>query len=270
MGVGTVLVGFISGWVSDKAGGRARVIFLGGCINLLAIGTTAVAVWVDWYRFPMLCASCWLWGVFSGVTTSAVEAIFGDSVVSGKRTEYYLWRDGMGTGARALGPLMAVAIFLALKENDWKLHDLQIVMSAGLVLALVPCIACFCFSDSDVLGKESEALNARRGAKDEPLFRTVYDAKHGAATKPDTSNNRTQYVPMVQFISSLVMGIASGITSKYFPLYFIDKIDLGPILVHWPMLLDSLMCYLPAGELCVCSDANHDFYGLLYGHPSVV
>eukprot|EP00658_Telonema_sp_P-2_P004106 TRINITY_DN11539_c0_g1_i4.p1 TRINITY_DN11539_c0_g1~~TRINITY_DN11539_c0_g1_i4.p1 ORF type:complete len:434 (+),score=57.94 TRINITY_DN11539_c0_g1_i4:259-1560(+) len=174
----------------------------------------------------MICVCCGLWGIYSGVTTAAVEAIFGDSIPSGKRQNLYLWRDGLGTGARALGPLLAVVYFVIVDATKWKLHDVQIVMLGGLVLAVVPCLACFFFNDADTLGKESEAFNA--GAKKAPAFRTVYDPTKGAATNPHRSNGLTHLIPLIQFYSSLAMGIASGITSKYFPIYFADDIGLDP------------------------------------------
>jgi len=229
-GMATVLVGWFAGWAADKFR-RDRIIRLGGVTGFFAIATTVSAVLsgpcnLVEYRFALTCTACALWGVFQGVTNASVEALFGDSVPTGERSEVYMWRDSLTFLATALGPGVAVIIFQAL-GNTWHIDELNAVMLAGLSLAVIPCVSCFLFKDECALGAASDAVTERRastegkaGSKEEPQ-----DTVCGRDCASSTS------VPAIQFSSSLIMGIASGMTSKYWPVFFKARVGVSPTVV---------------------------------------
>ena len=48
------------------------------------------------------------------------QALFADSIPTGKRSLYYMWRDSATFLARGLGPLIAVIIFLELGKSGFE------------------------------------------------------------------------------------------------------------------------------------------------------
>jgi hypothetical protein len=47
-----------------------------------------------------------------GLHSSPLEALFGDSVESGNRSQIYVWRSSLRTLGNAIGPLASVFVFL--------------------------------------------------------------------------------------------------------------------------------------------------------------
>jgi len=61
------------------------------------------------FFWPLLAGGC-LWGVFMGLHSSALSALFGDSVPSGRRSKLYVWRASLRTLGNALGPAVPLPV----------------------------------------------------------------------------------------------------------------------------------------------------------------
>jgi len=128
-----------------------------------------------------------------------------------------------------LGPLIALIIFVTVGDS-WTLPELNTVMMAGLCLAVLPCATCFLFNDDYALGAESDAVTERRPEA---------TSQEQAAEEEKVNQQRSCFglltpnnVPAIQFASSLVMGLASGMTSKYWAQFFKDEVHIGPVAVN--------------------------------------
>mmetsp|Transcript_6639 Transcript_6639/g.24632 ORF Transcript_6639/g.24632 Transcript_6639/m.24632 type:complete len:380 (+) Transcript_6639:147-1286(+) len=100
------------------------------------------------------------YGTFQGMTSATLESLFADSIPSGNRSRVYTFRSMLRTAGNAMGPLVAVVIFL-LMTNDWTDFELRIVMCVGFSLFSLPCLLLFFFRESSTLGHESESLLIR-------------------------------------------------------------------------------------------------------------
>jgi hypothetical protein len=61
--------------------------------------------------FYTLLGSSALWGIFMGLHSAPLEALFADSTVSGQRSKLFVWRSSLRTLGNVLGPLLSIVIF---------------------------------------------------------------------------------------------------------------------------------------------------------------
>ena len=203
------------------------------------------------------------YGLFQGVTSSTLESLFADSIPSGNRSRTYTFRSMLRTGGNALGPLCAVIIFLSM-TNDWTDYELRIVMSVGFCAFSAPCLILFCFRESSTLGLESESLliqdpdklfsneseensilgnqapsevvisdEIERDLADEDNSEDSSDDEDVPATyKCCCCNIRSSYIPALVATSDMLSMLGSGITIRFFPLFFWRKVGLKPVEVN--------------------------------------
>lgn len=148
---------------------------------------------LQWY---LLCASCGMWGVYSGLYGPSMEALFADSIETGQRAKFYTIRNVVQTVARATGPLLALVAFYLLNDK-WTLPTLTWVLTGGLVLTIVPSLVLIClFHDKYTIGLKNEAITVTRKTIEERQSTAGRSAKattttEAAATRVmDDDNNK--------------------------------------------------------------------------------
>ncbi|DBA90154.1 TPA: hypothetical protein ACH3X1_003461 [Trebouxia sp. C0004] len=242
-----------AGWVADKFR-RDNVLKCCALADIGAIVCTTCAILlpetltipifgaVVHTKFLWLCIALALWGLGQGAGPVS-EALLADSTCTGSRAKVYSLVYSAGLTGMAFGPLTAAAAF-AVTDNKWQISTLQHVILIGLVLALVPIVSLFCFDDDKALGEESDA------AKYEPL--AVQDIASDDATevsqdKLQTITSRwatpqlnTHSVPYLLATSDLVFGLATGMTIKFFPIFFLKQVGLAPIATNFVMAATPL------------------------------
>lgn len=114
----------------------------------------AQAEFVQWW---FILAACGAWGLYAGAYGPALAAIFADSVMTGKRSKIYTWREMIKNLCRAAGPLISLFAFFTL-GNKWNLHILGVIMAGGIALTLVPGIFLCLFRDSKSLKDTSRSV----------------------------------------------------------------------------------------------------------------
>ena len=89
-GVSMLVTALPIGYVADRMG-KAPVIKIGGVLNFLAVGLTAYTIinpqhWSPDVQFWVLCGAMVLWGIVTGILSGPLQALFADSIPTGKRT----------------------------------------------------------------------------------------------------------------------------------------------------------------------------------------
>ena len=119
-GVVSVLVALPAGIIADRMR-RQMLLRIASILGVITAGYTAwCVVYVagdshDFSRddlFYALCGSSALWGLFMGLHSAPLEALFGDSIVSGQRSKLYVWRSSLRTLGNVVGPLISIFVFL--------------------------------------------------------------------------------------------------------------------------------------------------------------
>jgi len=206
-----------------------------------------------------------LWGVGGGIVNGPAQALFADSTPQGKRSQYYMYLFVCYEVASCLGPLVSIVLFQALGD-EWDLEDLRIVMYVGLAMEVVNGILMMFFDDSKALDEqviEGES-NDDQGNNPPPAIATTTTTEEPALDdeeQPDASddnninNNQTIVdasaplsqtkwawtVPIIVFVHSLVFALGSGMTVKFFPLFFKDQVGMSPTQVQVVYLILPLV-----------------------------
>lgn len=141
--------------------------------------------------------------------------------------------------ASTLGPVISIFLFAA-HHNSWDPITLRNVFVVGIALEIFGGVAMLAFRDSCAIdGDGDDVAGVRRtspGASVAALPPAPALASTPAAaldSRPPTPSPRVVWwVPHLIFASNLVLGIASGMTIKFFPLYFRCSVHLSPVAVQ--------------------------------------
>ena len=113
MGVANLCAAFPAAWLADRWS-RTAVIRTAVIIGAFGFCSLVASVVLGDHihankQFLCICASTAIIGCFVGSQSSAVEAIFGDSIPSGSRSRLYVRKQSLRVLGTAAGPLLAVS-----------------------------------------------------------------------------------------------------------------------------------------------------------------
>ena len=245
---------------------RQLALRISGCVGGVAIvATMYVLLYVEkWHRrmlFGYLCGIQVIWGVFMGGHGATVEAVFGDSVESGKRSMLYSDKAAYRTAGNTMGPIISIVIFAALSDK-WSLSNLTYVMLGGMVPAVIAVALLFVIFDKCTLGVLSESLLVQSEARSEvrPEIQPEVPAPSDAVATTTAGGARgwclrrveLDDIPAILALSDTLSALGSGMTVKFFPLWFGEELSISPIGVMAIMLAGPVgitYCTLLAGKL---------------------
>ena len=112
-GLVQLLMALPAGALADRFGRqrllRAAAIVMAICSSYTAFVLIHLRPRVsDSSFFYFLTSAACVWGVFMGIHSAPLAALFGDSVASGNRSRVYVWRQSLRTLGAALGPATSV------------------------------------------------------------------------------------------------------------------------------------------------------------------
>ncbi len=188
-GLAMVAVAPLCGWWADKHR-RDRMLRVAGVVGVLMAIATMIGVVEGHY--PLLCASLVGWGVYSGIQSPAMEALFADSVEPGERSRVFTTKYGLSQLASAAGPLCCIVMFSFL-GNAWEVPQCQHVIMAGLLLCLFPSILCYLFDDDKTLLSHSPQSADRRRREHEEKLLIARQASAGN----DEAQSKALIVPLL-------------------------------------------------------------------------
>jgi MFS family permease len=204
------------------------------------------------------------WGLGDGVVNGPCQALFADSTPSGTRSTYFTYQFVCYLSASAVGPLVSIILFQTLGDN-WDMYHLRIVIYVGLILETGNAILMMLFDDNKALDEdenEDQDANENENGNDEDgrrngdgdedeeqqaapavsllLLSSSNDINNNATTTTITATavaaatdsiilkKRQEWIPYIVFISGLISSLGSGMTVKFFPLFFKDEIGMTP------------------------------------------
>jgi MFS family permease len=250
-GLATLVTALPVGYLADRLG-RSKVIRAGGILLLL---TTFVQIAVmEWVGTSpehkrtetalfLLGMIMWLWGVGDGVVNGPCAALYADSTPRGERSVYYNYLFACYSGASAVGPLVSIVLFETLGD-DWSLYDLRIVIYVGLGVEVFNSIIMMFFDDKKALDESEEESDERDGDDQEDSGEG--NDEEAEETPLTTLQKRQKWIPYIIFIQSIIFAIGSGMTIKFFPLFFKDEVGMSPSQVQ------VIYCAVPFA-MVICS-----------------
>mmetsp|Transcript_18601 Transcript_18601/g.28118 ORF Transcript_18601/g.28118 Transcript_18601/m.28118 type:complete len:498 (-) Transcript_18601:737-2230(-) len=258
-GLATLITALPVGYLADKWG-RAKVIRCGGILLLIStICQSSLLSWVgtdpddrhETMGLWLLGVLSVMWGISEGVVNGPCSALFADSTPAGTRSKYYNYLFAAWAGATAVGPLVSIILFQTLGD-DWDLYDLRIVIYVGLGMEFCNSFLMMLFDDRKALdessssdshiGRTSEGNGESGGGgenlnehndNDDRSSSEMDDNNHASndnnqQQQPSTLQKRQQWIPYIIFTQDLVGALGSGMTIKFFPLFFKDEVGMTP------------------------------------------
>ncbi|EAN76676.1 hypothetical protein, conserved [Trypanosoma brucei brucei TREU927] len=257
------------GWVSAASGTTQSIsaLIAGGVRNVprqvicrLSAFCGLVAVIMSVYGITtqditvILLASA-LWGMYGGMAFTGTEALFADSVESGKRGFVYNLKWINETTSSCVGSLILLIMTLYL-GNDWDTNVLKILMYTGLAVHPTAFFALLGMKDKNILHVDDGCEDCEQSAS-EASQRRLTDGD--SSTKPllggtkdtiEEENESKKYrkclcgriasfwqwlftvsaLPYLVAATNLIAFIGSGMTMQYISLYFIKERHVTPIM----------------------------------------
>ena len=207
-----------------------------------------------------------LWGIGSGVVSGPAQALYADSTPEGQRSTYFAYQFAAYILASAIGPILSIVLFQSLGD-DWDLYHLRAVMFVGIGLSGANAVLMFFFDDAKALDEPEEEQEEKTndhgptekegqgGHNDETSDEAVAAARDETDPETDAAAanddeevgpsfsgvneeassrlvERRKWIPYILFCGGLTVALSSGMTVKFFPLFFKDDVGLSPTQVQ--------------------------------------
>ena len=144
MGLSQLLASFPSGYLADSFR-RDTLLKASSVVGVAAILATFMACWHANYVYLVVALS--IWGIFWGMSSTAMQALFADSIPSGERSKYFTRRSIIIQYGNTFGFLSTLFMFVSLGDK-WTIHDCTIVIAVGQLICL-PAMGLLCFFGDD-------------------------------------------------------------------------------------------------------------------------
>jgi MFS family permease len=271
-GIAQLICTFFTATIGDTLS-RSVILICGACLGLVSILMSVTAISLANYFFLLVCMV--LWGFYWAMTNPTLDAMVADSVQQGERSKIYSTVATFRFVGRAFGPLVSIILFLSIGDN-WTIHECQSVMTIGLVLFLLPTIllamfrppatAPSLFSVSPLESVEPKTDVKLTDSSDQlsipqPAPSGLPSPSPRISPFPDSSSIYFSYCPSLLYVPSMIAfadiisGLASGMTIKFFPIFFANDLHLSPIGVSAVIMvlplppLSSLLRFSPPTDL---------------------
>lgn len=238
-GICRLLVAFPSGYFSDKHR-RDSILKCSGIVGILGAVYLIMALLEVHYRengkqdYMELCMAVGIMGMFMGMNNPPMESLFADSVPLGERTKLYTLKQSIYVFASAAGPALGLGMYLVL-GNTWSLWPaLTMVLGLASAMMIVPAILCFFFDDGLILGEESRSI---LDATNTPSFSALEQEQESSCCM---CIPKKVVVPALVCTGDFVISFASGMTVRFFPVFFSHELKLSPVLVNLIYFLNPI------------------------------
>lgn len=232
MGLAQLVSSFPTGVLADHY--RRDTLLKGAsAVGLLAIGLTLTAVLIK-QSYLWLTLALAIWGVFWGMANTALGALFADSVPNGQRSKYFTQRFILLKFGNMAGPSTALILF-AFLGNEWTIGDCATVMAVGNGVC-VPALVLLCFLSDSHIAQEEDTTDEQPLI--EPLLTETNNTSEEEATRDRQSVDSIcclpehRIVPILISAADILSGLGSGMSIRYFPIFFLDNLKLSPVLVQ--------------------------------------
>ena len=245
-GAFAVLPGLLGGYFADK-GRRDTVMRWGGFVTGLGVLALAAlcSVYLASHRLDrdlnevvrdfgsyqfLLCSVC-VAIIYGGESLgdAASQALVADSIATGERLKFNSSISFYGNAFYGTGPIVT-AIVSAIQHNKWTEHDFTVIILIG-VCVRIPCIILFFFFDDNNVIKSGVADAVQEADSEVEASLANESFAPEGATWQERLRRRVSLVPQLYFLSDILWCFGSGMTVKFFPVFFKDPMMLTPVVV---------------------------------------
>ncbi|GMF38952.1 unnamed protein product [Phytophthora fragariaefolia] len=234
---------FPAGYAADSTR-RDRILIVAGIVGVVASVLTAMAF--ELADIQLIYVAFALWGAFAAIHSSAMEALFADSVPIGQRSAPFTLKYVMRNVALVLGPTSA--IFLLWKHGDaWTVAALRPVLLFGVLIAALSMVLLFHFNDDLAFENRQYVLAIERELSSiERNFTSEYSDRDSSASE---NFARMQMPSSSEFSQLLRSARVPSVYSGYYlaaPLRSDDGegSSVRPVMACWGMLDAAHVPYL--------------------------
>ena len=214
-------------------------------------------------------------GVVDVLSRHVFQALFADSVRTGERSIAYAWIQAAYLTGSIAGPLCTIVFFLSTADR-WNTHELAILIGTGLALTVPPAAMQFFLVEANVDEDEKRKTRTSRKTKAsvedddrsdvlKPLLDNADasddDGNDGDASSPkgtaattlpspsasesdgESTTLRRRFgwlIPVIIFFTDVIVAFGSGMTIKFFPLWWKEDNEMSPIAVQFIYVLSPL------------------------------
>lgn len=199
-------------WAKHKVGKIGIVVQTLACICLIMVmslnGVKGIPInYSNLYYF--LTASLVLYGISNGIGYSALATLYTNSIQTGKRSEWMSYMQIVLLCGLCFGPLVTI-IILQVNGDSWQITDMLLPWNITLGFTAIAGMLQMFMHDKWCL--PNEEMGTIR------------------AVLPDQKWNclRTKHIPYLILCFDTISGIGSGMSIKFFPLFFQQEIGYSP------------------------------------------
>ncbi len=268
MGLSQVLSTSLAQYFLSPKWKRHQMLRLAAIIGLGAIGGTIyiVLLQVPWY---WLVAGLSGWGFMWGIMDVALPSLFADSLPEPQEIMYYTRASRVIRASNAFGPLVVFALFYHFLGDQWTIYNCSIVMTVGLVFCLPMVLLLCCLRDvemqvelpgeihmddiclaTDDCQQDCEVTMTENGGnitEETAAITAMLDSSDDFEREYENPSqtvcgcySQSIVVPSLISIGSILSGIASGISIRYFPVFFVSLLHLSPTFVQMVYMMTPL------------------------------
>lgn len=257
MGMTQVLSSFPTGILADLYR-RDSMLKVGSGVGTLASAATFVAVKLE--NFVFLGVAMGIWGLFWGISNTAISALFADSIPDGDRSYYFTQRSMLQYLGFMMGPLVALGMFTWLGD-EWSIRECSLVICVGQCFC-IPVVLFLCTMNDDyclVSNDGGEGLNDESEISpdnvdsfdqrdenanvEEAIMEYAIDEIEHTIAEEGIMEQATQehsgltsflcipsakIIPTFIAISDVLGGLGAGLSIRYFPIFFLENLQMRP------------------------------------------
>jgi len=228
-GLAGVITALPIGYLADKYG-RSPLCKVGGVGFLFSTALTAYVVLAPMdsnHQLVLLTLAMVCWGTFGGILNGPAQALFADSIPKGSRSYWYSLLMFAYTIPSVAGPGIAIALF-EVYGDDWTFEQMKPVFLAGLILEIPPGLLIFGLRDDLALPESEEDDNPNGDGEACEAQISQLESESFSYRMVKSLGLTKASIPYILFCSDLLVALGSGMTVKFFPLFFKNEIELSP------------------------------------------
>lgn len=248
-GLSQLLVSFPVGFLADRYR-RDTMLKLASVVGMVAVTVTLLSLHLG--SFSLLVVALAVWGIMWGITNTALSALFADSIPNGERSHYFTQRSIILKFGNVAGPLAALSMFAYLGDK-WTMRECSTVMAVGQALTFPAVILLCYFNDDNAISEEQPAQEHIIRGEEENCFRTETESESSRSSGDNSLNGDSddnvsveeeaqanscfryleeRSIPVKIALADVTSGLASGMSIRYFPIFFCDNLGLTPVIVQ--------------------------------------
>ncbi len=276
MGISQLLISFPAGVLADKYR-RDTMLKISSFVGVIAVTLTIMASQLK--SFTFLGVGLSFWGIHWGISQTSNYALFADSIHDGERSKYFTRRMIIQFLGNSTGPFAGLIMFSFI-GNDWTIEECQFVLAAGQLLSIPSFFMLCLMNDDDAVVETLESdddnhvASSLSSQRDDLSVSSSYNNDLetpllSAASEndnfdenPEEINTDTNVesneegpgqqqkvcfvipvsraIPVLVTAADLLGGLAAGMSIRYFPIFFLDNLELSPRLVQILFLSSTL------------------------------